>query len=376
MDPQALIGQSSILGLPAPYWFIIGFKVLGFTLHFIPMSLWFSGIITAMIAARMGAHGATLSRRLMNQMPLIISAGVNLGIVPLLFVQVAYYKVFYPATILMAWPWFSIIAMLCVAYYGVYVYAVGLRRGMPLNGLTRACGWVAAVLFILMGYLFVVAFNLMADVGAWPQLYESTSVGGAPLGIAMYGGMHAGVRFVMAFGLAFVVLSTYLFLDAKALAGRESAEYRSWAGGAARNVALIGLLLFAVGGFPYIFVSTSEAIRTALFSPPHIVFTVLAMALPVVAAALVVAGGRAGLGLAWLTAFVMFLAVGANAIVRQEVQNLRLAEYVNFAAEPVNTQLSPLILFLVLFVAGLGVLAWMVAKVVQVNRRETAGDSK
>ncbi|HES58399.1 MAG TPA: hypothetical protein ENO21_03110, partial [Firmicutes bacterium] len=171
MDPQMLIGQSSTLGLPAPFWFIVLFKVLGFTLHFVPMSLWFTGIITAMIVARMGGHGATLNRRLMNQMPLIISAGVNLGIVPLLFVQVAYYKVFYPATILMAWPWISIIALLCVAYYAVYVYAVGLRRGVPLNGITRASGWIAALLFIAIGYLFTAAFSLMADVGAWPELY-------------------------------------------------------------------------------------------------------------------------------------------------------------------------------------------------------------
>jgi hypothetical protein len=371
-----LIGQSSTLGLPAPYWFIVLFKVLGFTLHFVPMSLWFAGIITAMVAGRIGTHGPTLSRRLMNQMPLIISAGVNLGIVPLLFVQVAYYKVFYPATVLMAWPWLAIIALLCVAYYGVYVYAIGLRRGTPLNGLTRACGWVAAVLFIAMGYLYTAGFSLMIDVGAWPALYESTSVGGAPLGIAMHGGMYAGVRFMMAFGLSFIVLASYLFLDAKALAGRESAEYRGWASGAARNVAILGLLVFAIGGFPYIFVATPDAVRSAIMAPPHLLFAVLAMALPVVAAALVVLGARAGQGLAWLAALVMFLAVGANAIVRQVVQNLRLAEFVDVAAEPVNTQLSPLILFLLLFVAGLGVVAWMVAKVVQVNRRETAQDGK
>lgn len=376
MDPQMLIGQSSTLGLPAPYWFIVLFKVLGFTLHFVPMSLWFTGIVTAMIAVRLGSHGATLSRRLMNQMPLIISAGVNLGIVPLLFVQVAYYKVFYPATILMAWPWLSIIALLCVAYYAVYIYAVGLRRAKPLNARTRACGWIAAILFIAIGYLFTSAFSLMADVGAWPALYESTSVGGAPLGIALHGGMYAGARFLMAFGLAFIVLAAYIFLDAKALAGRETAEYRAWGAKAARNVALLALLVFAIGGFPYIFVATPEAIRAALMSPPHLFFALGAMGLPLLAALMVIFGARGGPGLAWLIAVLAFLAIGVNAIVRQIVQNLRLAPYIDFAAEPVNMQLSPLLLFLVLFVAGLGVIAWMVAKVVQVNRREVAGGKK
>ena len=47
---------------------------------------------------------------------------------PLLFVQLAYYSVFYPATILMAWFWLAIIGLLIPAYYGVYAYAGGLRK--------------------------------------------------------------------------------------------------------------------------------------------------------------------------------------------------------------------------------------------------------
>ena len=56
-------------------------------------------------------------------MPVIVAVGVNLGVVPLLFVQLAYHRVFYPATILMAWFWLGIIVLLIPAYYGVYAYA-------------------------------------------------------------------------------------------------------------------------------------------------------------------------------------------------------------------------------------------------------------
>ena len=34
----------SLNGLPAPYWFIQLFKVLGFILHSIPMHLWLTGL--------------------------------------------------------------------------------------------------------------------------------------------------------------------------------------------------------------------------------------------------------------------------------------------------------------------------------------------
>ena len=70
-------------------------------------------------------------------MPVIVAVGVNLGVVPLLFIQLAYYKVFYPATILMAWFWLGIIMLLIPAYYGVYAYAMRLRGENDPDSLLR-----------------------------------------------------------------------------------------------------------------------------------------------------------------------------------------------------------------------------------------------
>ena len=69
-------------------------------------------------------------------MPVIVAVGINLGIVPLLFIQLAYYKVFYPATILMACFWLAIIVLLIPAYYGVYAYAWALH-----DGAKKVVGW-------------------------------------------------------------------------------------------------------------------------------------------------------------------------------------------------------------------------------------------
>ena len=116
--------------MPAPHWFIQFFKVLGFTLHAVPMNLWYAGLLLALCLHLGGnQYGRAFAARLLEQMPVIVAVGVNLGIVPLLFIQVAYFKFFYPATILMAWFWLAIIVLLIPAYYGVYVYAWGLRDG-------------------------------------------------------------------------------------------------------------------------------------------------------------------------------------------------------------------------------------------------------
>ena len=66
--------------LPAPVWFIELFKVLGFSLHMVPMNLWYAGIVVAMLLGVLGSqHGRRFSARLMAQMPVIIAMGINLG---------------------------------------------------------------------------------------------------------------------------------------------------------------------------------------------------------------------------------------------------------------------------------------------------------
>ena len=85
-------------------------------------------VVALLLRFRSNEHARRFAARLLRQMPVIVAVGVNLGIVPLLFLQLAYYRFFYPATILMAWFWLAIIGLLIPAYYGVYVYAFGLSR--------------------------------------------------------------------------------------------------------------------------------------------------------------------------------------------------------------------------------------------------------
>ena len=137
MDPQAFLNTAEHSGIPAPLWFIEFFKVLGFTLHSIPMNLWYAGTIIAVVLLAFGGEYARqFGRRFLRQLPIIIALGVNLGVVPLLFTQLAYFKFFYPATILMAWFWLAVIGLLIVAYYGVYAYVWGLkkRKQSPVGG--------------------------------------------------------------------------------------------------------------------------------------------------------------------------------------------------------------------------------------------------
>lgn len=377
MDPQSLIGPESPLGYPAPYWLMAILKVLGFTLHATAMGLWYAGIPVALLLRWRGGQSRLLSRRLMNPMPVIVALGINFGIVPLLFLQVMYYQAFYPATILMAWPWFGVIALLVLAYYGVYIYVVGLRR----NSLTKpraAAGWLAMGAFLVIGFLFSNAMSLMANVDAWADIWRSTSEAGAPLGTALNtGDPSLWPRWLMMFGLSLTTVGAYLVVDGAFFARNESSDYRAWARRMAANVYTVGLAWFAVTGLWYTLGTWPTAVKDAMFSGPLLVLTVVTAVAPGLVWLLLMRGRSMvpSKSLALGVAMGQFGVIALNAVSRQVVQNIELAPYLDITGETVDIQWSPMLLFLVLFVIGVGVIVWMLRRAVVESERQAEGSS-
>ena len=61
-------------------------------------------------------------------------------------------------------------------------------------------------------------------------------------------------------------------------------------------------------------------------------------------------------------AFCQFGVLGINAVSRQVVQNLNLKPFLDVSAQPDDVQWGPLAMFLIVFVIGLAVVAWMLAR--------------
>ncbi|MBR5414833.1 MAG: hypothetical protein IK105_02755 [Thermoguttaceae bacterium] len=203
----------SLNGLPAPYWFIQLFKVLGFILHSIPMHLWLAGLPIAIILLLIGgANGQTFARRLLKQMPVVMALGINLGIVPLLFIQAAYYKVFYPSTILMAWHWLGILALVLPAYYLLYLTSSLVDAGKKWLPALSGCG--ASFLLVSAGLIFASAWTLMASPESWAELWRAKSIAGAATGLGSYwGDPVVYLRFVSICGLALLTVTFWLLFD-------------------------------------------------------------------------------------------------------------------------------------------------------------------
>ncbi|MBN1395011.1 MAG: hypothetical protein JW959_08305 [Pirellulales bacterium] len=372
MDPSTLVEQA-VSGVPAPIWFVQFFKVLGFTLHAMPMSLWYAGLLIALVLHLRGnEHGRRFGGRLLQQMPVIVAIGVNLGIVPLLFVQTAYYKVFYPATILMAWPWLAIIALLIPAYYGIYLYAWGLKNGEKLARLRVVAGWCAAAMFIVIGFIFANGMSLMGHVDRWVELWSDNSVAGAASGTALnIGDATLWPRWLLMFGLALQTTAAWLLFDAEWLGGMAAVpaaakqlddNYRRWAWGFAKKLYTVGLIWFAAAGSWYVFGSWTPELRESMFAWPLVLLAVLPAIAPGLSWLLVCFGGRTK-AIALLAFLAQFCVLAVNALSRQFVQNLNLKPYWDVYSLPEDIQWGPLAMFLIVFVIGLGVIGWMVAQI-------------
>jgi hypothetical protein len=323
---------------------------------------------------RGGQHGKRFAARLMTQMPVIISFGINFGIVPLLFTQLAYYKFFYPATILMAWSWLAIIALLIPAYYGVYFYAFGLKEDATLTPIRKAAGWTAAVFFIIIGFLFANGFSLMEHVARWPQLWLDNSTGGAALGTALNVGDPAfWPRWLLMFGLALTTTAVWMLVDLAWFAGKETQQYKRWVAGTAPKLYTLGMLWFALAGSWYVFGTWPDKLHESMFQGWMLILTLATAAAPGLPWVLIMAVRRAppSRAVVSLIALAQFGVLAVNAISRQVVQNLKLAEFFQWPDQTVR-EWSPLVVFLVLLVAGLGLIGWMIAQVVKVSARPSS----
>lgn len=372
MDPQMLIDTTAMTDIPAPHWFVQFFKTLGFTLHSIPMNVWYAGILVAMLLAAFGPPaGKRFSARLMMQMPVIVAFGVNLGIVPLLFLQAAYGKVFYPATILMAWPWLAIVFLVIPAYYAVYYYAFAIRKGRDaLTWRHHAAGWGAAVVFFAVGFLFTHGLSLMVRVDAWPELFMAHNQAGAALGTATnLGDPTLWPRWLMFWGLALTTTAAWMVLDSAWMGVGEGRAYRCWVRRFAPVLYTVGFAWFAIFGSWYVFGTWLPQVRDAMWSIPNVLLTLATGA-----------AGALPLMLMWSSqtrtfsrwqataiAAAQVLVIGLNATSRQVVQNIELRGYYDVLAQPTSVEWGPLVMFLVTMVAGLAVIVWLVVQAVRAS---------
>ncbi len=369
--------------LPAPLWFIQLFKIVGFVLHMIPMGLWFAGLPVAIGCAIWNCkHSSRFARRMFGQFPIIMALGINFGIVPLLFLQTAYYKSFYTATILTAWHWLAVIPILIVGYYSLYLAAYSRQSNKRMIGF----GVLASLCLIAIGILITNGMTLMVRSDLWPDIMERTGIYGATTGLANNMRDPAlWLRLATMFALGLSTTAVWAAFDSHFLLKNisrnepwttlsapgtlpedrvdELTAYRRWTISLAILLSWVGLATILA-----LELLVDDTILKATY--PHIT----KLLVPICLLFMVLSYGWSGKTrtsyLIVAATLIQLATLATFAVMRQRGQNAGVAAYADITKIPENVQWSPLIAFLVCFALGLLVIVWMVKQAVAVTSDE------
>jgi hypothetical protein len=341
--------------LPAPYWLFKVLLIVTFVLHLLAMNTMFGGSLIGLIARAKSAkseHYARLAHDLGKYIPSLLAATITLGIAPLLFTQVIYGHLFYASTIVMAWPWFSVLVLLLLAYYGFY--AVAFKQ----NGST-VVRWLAATsaLFIfVIGFIYTNNMTLMLTPEKWMPLYQAD-----PSGWNLNWHEATLVPRYLHFVLAALAVAGLLVAGLGLLQWSKDRAYAAFllqTGGkwfAYVNMAQIVIGLWFAAALPkplMMLLMGRELVQSILFAVGVLIALVLIV---VMSRSLKQVDPRRGV---LYSMGVTALLVVLMAIQRDLLRDAYLTPYFKSEQLPVQTQWDVLLLFLVLFVAG--VVLWIV----------------
>lgn len=362
--PGVVIPPADPAGLPAPAWLLQILLVFTFILHVLAMNLLVGGSVMMAISLVRGKSSpfcAELAKRLSRALPVTMSLTITFGVAPLLFVQVLYGQAFYTASVLMAWPWLSVVALVMLAYYGLYLVQF---RPDWLGKWVTPIAWISAVFILVVGLLFTHNAMLNLAPAKWAEMYAQSASGlhlnwSDPTLIPRY--LHFMVAAFAIAGLGVVWLAM-LYRKTDSQWAEEAVRY------GARWFVVATIVQFAVGLW---FLLTLPQEIMMQFLGTNTLDTILlwvGVALAVVALLIVQRSALLATGAATLTIALM-------AVVRHRVRQMFLGEHLDVNALPVNPQWAMFVIFAVLLVIGLGVVGWMVWQFAKAGKPEqsTAG---
>ncbi len=261
MDVNALIPTPD--AIPVHWaWFDVLLHVT-FATHLLLMNALVGGAAISLICLLRGRED--IPRELCTKLPGMTAFTINLGVAPLLFLQVLYGNFVYVSSVLMAAWWLSVIGLVLVAYYGLYIHDFTFEKWT--SGRTF---WLALSLALLLctGFLFTNNMTLMlaperwsaffanrtgtllniGDPTLWPRwlhfMTGALAVGG--LGVAVVG-RGKGRRDIVATGLSWFLWGTLcqLVFGTWFLLSLPPAVLALFMGGSAKATAIfVGGLLF------------------------------------------------------------------------------------------------------------------------------------
>jgi len=148
-------------------WFEV-LLVFTFFLHMILVSFVLGGSLLTVWDLLRGK----LEKKASGSIPTLIALAVNLGVPPLLFVQVLYGHLFYSSSVMVAVPWIIVIPVLILAYYGAYIF---VKKYDKAPGWAKGSLIFTSLVLLYIAFVFVNNNTLALQPERWKIYFEDPS---------------------------------------------------------------------------------------------------------------------------------------------------------------------------------------------------------
>ncbi len=333
--------------IPAPdtipvhwMWFQI-LLILTFVLHLVFMNLVLGGSLLTVWDVVRGKKVSTETHNL----PTLLALTINLGIPPLLFVQVLFGHFFYSSSVLMAIYWILVIPVLILAYYGSYIFCKTMEK-KPILGKTALM--ISTLFMLYIAFMFVNNSTLAIQPERWAGYFSEP--GGKLLNLSDGSIYPRYLHFIIA-AVAIAALGKAVWAKFFSKEDADSKQQK-----VKQNLKIFGwatLLQFVLGTWFWLALPKNV---TMAFMGENIVATIF-MVIAILSAILIVYFSFKGKLVHALINGVFQIVV--MSIVREFSRSSYLTElFKPSQLENVN-QISPLVVFLVIFIIGIFTLYFM-----------------
>ncbi len=323
---------------------------LTYYLHLISVGIMFSIAISMAVGYFKGKSDDNwlgFGKEMGHLLPFTIAFAVNLGVAPLLFIQVLYGNFFYTASTLIGTNWILLIVILILGYYGAYWISFR-ESGKP--GTKRFLSLFVSLVLAWTGFILVNVNTLMLTPASWKGYFSHM------------GGFHLNLsettllpRYTFFIFLLLGIGGLFIALYSRIKFGEDGSK--PWT---AYGASLSGysLLLTLPSYLLYLWLLPS-GIREVLISG-NIFWTLLNV---LCFAGLLISGFLALKKKLTIASIILLLDLIAFVLVRGKVRSLFLEPFSEkFSTVGTNTQYGVMALFLVILAAGLGLVFWLLRK--------------
>ena len=352
--------------LPAPIWLLKLLHIVTLALHFVAVEMLLGGLLLAVLLSLFRSSPASLvtARALARRLTVVMTYVINLAVPPLLFSQVLYGRALYTSSVLIGLYWIAVIGLLMLTYWLLYRFTARLEAD-------KSAWWIGLIAWLLAGSiarLLSTNMTLMLRPEVWRQMYSASAMGaylptGDPTLEPRWLLMMAGGLFIGGLWLVYLAGRSTFTAD----------EKRFLAGLGGKVAALFGVVYLAAGLWA---ASMQPAVVKSMLATPPAGYEFYKyfgfagygwLALVVVAVLVAAIAGFSKLTARWTSIAVVHLAVLIEltlVVYRDGVRDLTLlSKGYDVWNRVVVTNWWVVGLFLVLFVAGLGVIGWLISVV-------------